>query len=192
MFCYWYSLKVKPNNTQYCFTQYTQVFPFTSYLIKLYFWMSLQYQCTVAKSFIKHTRWSDINFRLVVWPLWATNCGSLLIWIEGYDVKSGLDYILHFLFQLCSRNLSFQSQTIMLRSKIQHVKKVISLSCHVLGLLIAVEVYEICGPQRMYWASNVSNLFPGMDFSKIMSGSWFETIPKYLNHLMLKIKTNKF
>ena len=43
--------------------------------------------------------------------------------------------------------------------------------CHVLGLLIAVEVYEICGPQRMYWASNVSNLFPGMDFSKIMSGS---------------------
>lgn len=38
--------------------------------------------------------------------------------------------------------------------------------CHVLGLLIAVEVYEICGPQRMYWASMSATCSLGWTLAK--------------------------
>lgn len=48
-----------------------------------------------------------------------------------------------------------------------------------LGLLIAMEVYKIRGPQRFYWSSQVNNLFPSMNFGNIMT-YWFETILKYL------------
>ena len=53
---------------------------------------------------------------------------------------------------------------------------------HVLGLLIAMEVYKIHGPQRFYWSSqvNINNLLPPMDFGNALTNQKFETILKYL------------
>ena len=107
--------------------------------------------------------------------------GPRLQRLEGYTITSELDYILHFL-------------------PIQHIKEAIIPNTnkyakkqdprwididfdevlHVLGLLIAMEVYEIHGPQRLYWSPKVNNLFPSMDFGKVMACRRFETILKYL------------
>ena len=107
--------------------------------------------------------------------------GPRLQRLEGYTIKSELDYILHFL-------------------PIQHIKEVVIPNTnkyakkqdprwididfdevlHVLGLLIAMEVYEIHSPRRLYWSPEVNNLFPAMDFGKVMTCRRFETILKYL------------
>ena len=51
---------------------------------------------------------------------------------------------------------------------------------HVLGLLLAMEVYEIHGPRRLYWSSNINELFPGMNFEKVMACKRFERITAFL------------
>ena len=43
-----------------------------------------------------------------------------------------------------------------------------------------MEVYEIHSPQRLYWSPEVNNLFPALDFGKVMTCRRFETILKYL------------
>ena len=102
------------------------------------------------------------------------------LWLEGYTIKSELNYILHFL------PIWYKKKTIIPNTN-KYWKKQdprwadvdFDEVLHVLGLLIAMEVYKIHGPQRFYWSSQVSNLFPSMNFGNIMT-YWFETILKYL------------
>ena len=107
--------------------------------------------------------------------------GSHLQQLEGYTIKSELDYILHFL------PIQHTQETIILNTNKYHKKQDPRWTdvdfdevLHVLGLLIAMEVYEIHGPQRFYWSSQVNNLFPSMDFGNIMTYRRFETILEYL------------
>ena len=51
---------------------------------------------------------------------------------------------------------------------------------HILGLLHAMEVYETNGLRRFYWSSNINELFPGMNFEKVMACKWFERIIAFL------------
>ena len=51
---------------------------------------------------------------------------------------------------------------------------------HVLGLLLAMEVYEIHGLRRLYWSSNINELFPGTNFEKVMACKRFERIIAFL------------
>ena len=49
---------------------------------------------------------------------------------------------------------------------------------HVLGLLLAMEIYDIQGPRCLYWLE--SEHLPSMKFDEIMSIKRFENILKYL------------
>ena len=49
-----------------------------------------------------------------------------------------------------------------------------------LGLLLAIEVYEIHGPRRLYWSSNINELFPGINFEKVMAYKRFERMIAFL------------
>ena len=51
---------------------------------------------------------------------------------------------------------------------------------HVLELLLAMEVYEIHGLRRLYWSSNINELFPGIKFEKVMVCKRFERIIAFL------------
>ena len=50
---------------------------------------------------------------------------------------------------------------------------------HVLGLLLAMEIYDIHGPQHLYWSNSEHTLFPSMKFGEVMSIKRFENILKY-------------
>ena len=51
---------------------------------------------------------------------------------------------------------------------------------HVLGLLLAMQVYEIHGPRRFYWWSNINKLFPGVNLEKASACKRFERIIAFL------------
>ena len=51
---------------------------------------------------------------------------------------------------------------------------------HVLGLLLAMEVFEIHGPRRLYWSSNINELFPRMNFEKVTTCKRFKRIIAFL------------
>ena len=106
--------------------------------------------------------------------------GPRLQWLEGYTIKSELDYILHFL------PIQYTKDTIIPNTNKYRQKQdprwtdVDFDEVHVLGFLIVMEVYKMHGPRRFYWPSQVNNLFPSMDFGNVMPYWRFETILKYL------------
>ena len=51
---------------------------------------------------------------------------------------------------------------------------------HVLGLLLAIEIYDIHGPRRLHWSNSEHTLFSSMKFGEAMSIKRFENILKYL------------
>ena len=51
---------------------------------------------------------------------------------------------------------------------------------HFLGILLSMEVFEILGPHTMYWNEEGSDLFPAMNFGKIMSCTRFKEIARFL------------
>ena len=53
-------------------------------------------------------------------------------------------------------------------------------SLHVLGLLLVMEVYEIHGPRKFYWSSNINKLFPGVNLEKASACKRFERIIAFL------------
>lgn len=51
---------------------------------------------------------------------------------------------------------------------------------HVLGHLFTMEIYEIHGPPRQYWFAEMNDLFPSINFNKVLSYKRFEKIMLYL------------
>ena len=77
--------------------------------------------------------------------------GAYLQQLEGYTIKSELDYILHFL------PIQYTKETIILNTNKYRKKQDPRWTdvdfdevLHVLGLLIAMEVYKIHGPRGFY------------------------------------------
>ena len=60
---------------------------------------------------------------------------------------------------------------------------------HLLGLLLAMQVYKIHGPRRLYWSNNDNDLLPGMNFGKIKFLKKFCTV---YNFQMLRMRISKF
>ena len=44
---------------------------------------------------------------------------------------------------------------------------------HFLGILLSMEVLKINGPHKMYWNEEGNDLFPAMNFGKIMTHTRF-------------------
>ena len=59
---------------------------------------------------------------------------------------------------------------------------------HVLGILLAMEIYDSHGPQCLYWLNSEHTLFPSMKFGEVMSIKRFENI---LKHLQLSENENE-
>ena len=53
-------------------------------------------------------------------------------------------------------------------------------SLHVLGLLLAMEIFYIHGPRHLYWLNSEHTLFTFMKFGEVMSIKRFENILKHL------------
>ena len=51
---------------------------------------------------------------------------------------------------------------------------------HILGLLLAMEIYDIHGPGCIHWSESEHTLFSSMKFGEIMSIKKFGNILKYL------------
>ena len=51
---------------------------------------------------------------------------------------------------------------------------------HFLGILLSMDVFEIYGSCKMYWNEDGSDLFPAVNFGKIMSRTRFEEIARFL------------
>ena len=51
---------------------------------------------------------------------------------------------------------------------------------HILGLLLAMEIYDIHGPGCLHWSESEHTLFSSMKFGEIMSIKKFGNILKYL------------
>ena len=49
-----------------------------------------------------------------------------------------------------------------------------------LGMLLSVEVFKIHGLCKMYWNEEGSNLFPAINFGKIMSRTRSQEIARFL------------
>ena len=106
---------------------------------------------------------------------------SFLTGLESNIIKSEIDYLMHFLPMAYIRDIIIPNTN--LHAKYQDPKwKDMDLDefLHVLGLLLAMEVYEIHGLRRLYWSSNINELFPGMNFEKVMACKRFERIIAFL------------
>lgn len=51
---------------------------------------------------------------------------------------------------------------------------------HVLGHLLTIEIYEIHVPPRQYWFAEMNDIFPSINFNKVLSYKRFEKIMLYL------------
>ena len=63
---------------------------------------------------------------------------------------------------------------------------------YVFGLLLAMEIYDIHGPQWLYWLNSEHTLFPFMKFGELMSIKRFENILKLFQLSEIKMKSNRF
>ena len=95
-----------------------------------------------------------------------------------------LDYLLQFLPMNYIRNIVIPSTNHYVETK-NHQWESLNLDkfLHFLEMLLFMEVFEIHGPHNMYWREERSNLFPPMNFGKIMSRNRFEEIARFLQLL---------
>jgi hypothetical protein len=131
---------------------------------------------------------SRLQQEKAVWnsPGWNINpcerqiLGPRLLGIENTQ-HSELNYLLHFLPITYIQNVVIPETNRNAKKNNPDWDDIdLDVFLQLLGLLLAMEVYQIHGPRRSYWAESSHGLFPSMDFGKVMPRDRFEAILKYL------------
>ena len=102
--------------------------------------------------------------------------------MDRYEIKSKLDYLVHFL------PINYLINTVIPATNNKGKKESarwtdtdLDEMLLFLGLLLAMHVYEIHGPCHLCWSNNDNQLLPSKNFGKIIARCRFEEIPHCLH-----------
>ena len=97
--------------------------------------------------------------------------------MDSFEIKSEIDYILHFLPMSYICNTVLPATNSFGRKNIQPWNDLeLDESLHIIGIFLSMEVYEIHDSRRMYWNQESDGIFPAMNFGKIISRQRFESV----------------